>query len=96
VQRLPNGNTLVMSGRQGHIFQVTRDREVVWEYIVPVMDNVAPDATLRDIYNKVIADTDHNWTFAAQWYPADYPGLQEHDLTSAGKITDVLDRGSAR
>ena len=96
VQRLPNGNTLVMSGRHGHIFQVTRDREVVWEYIVPVMDNVAPNATLGDIYKKVIADTDHNWTFAAQWYPGDYQGLQGHDLTPAGRITDVLNRGDAR
>jgi hypothetical protein len=96
VQRLPNGNTLVMSGRHGHIFQVTRDREVVWEYIVPVMDNVAPNATPIDIYKKVIADTDHNWTFAAQWYPADYPGLQGHDLTSVAKITDVLDGGNPR
>jgi hypothetical protein len=96
VQRLPNGNTLVMSGRHGHIFQVTREREVVWEYIVPVMDIVAPNATLKDIYKKVISDKDHNWTFAAHWYPADHPGLAGRDLSPKGKITDILAQASGR
>jgi hypothetical protein len=90
VQRLPNGNTLVMAGRHGHIFQVTPDGEVVWEYTVPVMDSVSPDAALEDIYKKVISDTDHNWTFAARWYPPDHPGLAGRDLTPKGNITDIL------
>jgi hypothetical protein len=96
VQRLPNGNTLVMSGRHGHMFQVTREGEIVWEYIVPVMDIVAPGATLKDIYKKIISDKDHNWTFAAQWYPADHPGLAGRDLTPKGKITDILGGSNVR
>ncbi len=96
VQRLPNGNTLVMSGRHGHMFQVTPAGEVVWEYIVPVMDIVEPTAALKDIYKKVISDKDHNWTFAAQWYPADHPGLAGRDLTPKGKITDILGGSNAR
>ena len=91
-QRLPNGNTLVISGRHGHVFQVTPDGEVVWEYTVPVMDNVDEGASLSDIYKKVITDKDHNWTFAAHWYPPDHPGLAGRDLTPKGKITDILDR----
>ena len=91
-QRLPNGNTLVMSGRHGHIFQVTPDGEVVWEYTVPVMESVDEGASLSDIYKKVISDQDHNWTFAAKWYPPDHPGLAGRDLTSQGQITDILDR----
>ncbi len=35
-QRLPNGNTLVCSGAQGHLFEVTPGGEVVWEYVNPV------------------------------------------------------------
>ncbi len=35
-QRLPNGNTLVCSGAQGHLFEVTPDDDVVWEYVNPV------------------------------------------------------------
>jgi len=34
-QRLPNGNTLVTEGLGNRIFEVTRENEVVWEYIVP-------------------------------------------------------------
>lgn len=90
MQRLPNGNTLVMSGGHGHMFQVTRNGEVVWEYIVPVVDTVAKGANLADIYKKVITDNDHNRTFAAHWYPANHPGLAGRDLSPKGKITDIL------
>ncbi|QNG20359.1 aryl sulfotransferase [Rhodococcus triatomae] len=34
-QRLPNGNTLITEGSFGRIFEVTPDREVVWEYVIP-------------------------------------------------------------
>ena len=34
-QRLPNGNTLITEGGGGRLFEVTRDYEIVWEYISP-------------------------------------------------------------
>ncbi|PJN54772.1 hypothetical protein PAEVO_14930 [Paenibacillus sp. GM2FR] len=34
-QRLPNGNTLITEGADGRIFEVTREFELVWEYISP-------------------------------------------------------------
>jgi outer membrane protein assembly factor BamB len=34
-QRLANGNTLVCEGCHGRIFEVTPDREIVWEYVSP-------------------------------------------------------------
>ena len=34
-QRLPNGNTLITEGASGHLLEVTKDREVVWEYVSP-------------------------------------------------------------
>jgi hypothetical protein len=34
-QRLPNGNTLICSGENGDIFEVTRKKEVVWRYVNP-------------------------------------------------------------
>ncbi|UCG44243.1 MAG: aryl-sulfate sulfotransferase [candidate division WOR-3 bacterium] len=37
-QRLPNGNTLICSGADGTLFEVTPDSEVVWLYINPVTD----------------------------------------------------------
>jgi len=34
-QRLPNGNTLITEGAGGRIFEVTRQHEIVWEYVCP-------------------------------------------------------------
>jgi hypothetical protein len=34
-QRLPNGNTLICEGTKGRVFEVTRDGEIVWEYVNP-------------------------------------------------------------
>lgn len=34
-QRLPNGNTLITEGTNGRLVEVTRELEVVWEYISP-------------------------------------------------------------
>jgi Arylsulfotransferase (ASST) len=34
-QRLPNGNTLITEGSNGRIFEVTRDHDIVWEYLSP-------------------------------------------------------------
>lgn len=34
-QRLPNGNTLITESTQGHIFEVTPGKEIVWEFYNP-------------------------------------------------------------
>ena len=34
-QRLPNGNTLIIESDNGRAFEVTRDKEIVWEYMNP-------------------------------------------------------------
>jgi hypothetical protein len=34
-QRLPNGNTLISESNNGRLLEVTRDKEVVWEYFIP-------------------------------------------------------------
>lgn len=34
-QRLPNGNTLICNGSVGQFQEVTKDNEIVWEYISP-------------------------------------------------------------
>ena len=46
-QRLPNGNTLICSGVQGRFFEVTRDGEVVWDYLNP-FGKPKPEETLPD------------------------------------------------
>ncbi|WP_254810896.1 aryl-sulfate sulfotransferase [Natronosalvus amylolyticus] len=34
-QRLPNGNTLICEGTKAHLFEVTPDGEVVWDFVSP-------------------------------------------------------------
>jgi hypothetical protein len=34
-QRLPNGNTHITESATGRLFDVTPDREIVWEYVIP-------------------------------------------------------------
>ncbi|HLF78009.1 MAG TPA: aryl-sulfate sulfotransferase [Dehalococcoidia bacterium] len=34
-QRLPNGNTLITEGRSARFFEVTPDKDIVWEYVSP-------------------------------------------------------------
>jgi hypothetical protein len=35
-QRLPNGNTLIGDGQNGHAFEVTSEGEIVWEFYNPL------------------------------------------------------------
>ena len=45
-QRLPNGNTLICEGMDRHLFEVTPDGEVVWDYVSPFDD----EGSLRNVY----------------------------------------------
>ncbi len=47
-QRLPNGNTLIDEGADGRMFEVTRDREIVWEYVSPFFAD--PKETQNGVY----------------------------------------------
>ena len=84
MQRLPNGNTLMCSGRWGHFFEVTPEGECVWEYISPVIGGSV---------TKLIGDMEPNGpsnVFRAHRYGPDYPGLGGKDLTPQGPITEVF------
>jgi hypothetical protein len=41
-QRLPNGNTLICSGPNGTLFEVTPEKELVWNYVNPVKGGFGP------------------------------------------------------
>ena len=88
-QRLPNGNTLVCSGAHGHMFEVTPQGDVVWEYINPVGDRLQND---RGIYRMMTdkAGDEFNSIFKCQRYSPDFPGLEGKDLTPKGKITEFF------
>ena len=38
-QRLKNGNTVITNGPKGHIFEVTSDGEIVWDFMSPYVTN---------------------------------------------------------
>ena len=38
-QRLPNGNTLIVEGLSGRVFEINSENEIVWDYVTPNMKN---------------------------------------------------------
>jgi hypothetical protein len=41
-QRLPNGSTLICSGNNGTVFEVTAEKELVWKYVNPAKMEMGP------------------------------------------------------
>lgn len=58
--RLPNGNTLITESVTGRAFEVTRDGEIVWEYVNPHRggDNNELIATLCEVVRLEWSDVD--------------------------------------
>jgi hypothetical protein len=67
-ERLANGNTLICEGAFGRIFEVTKNGNVVWEYINPFY---SPDLRSGDPTNMV---------FRAHRYSPEDPALVGRDL----------------
>lgn len=78
-QILPNNNILMLSGSSGYITEMTKDNEIVWEYIVPLKGGL-PQET-----NVTLSSTENN-TFRAYKYPAGYLAFMGKDLTPKGNI----------
>ena len=45
--RLPNGNTMICSGPNGTLFEVTPQKELVWKYVNPVKGGFGPGGPVR-------------------------------------------------
>jgi hypothetical protein len=63
-QRLANGNTLICEGATGRLFEVTPEKEIVWQYVNPHLAN--QEAT-RMGWDR--------WVFRATRYAPDAPGI---------------------
>jgi hypothetical protein len=83
---MPNGNTVICSGTWGQFFEVTKEGEVVWEYICP-----STSAGTR----KLIGDgrVYENSTFRVYRFGADHPALKGRDLKPLGTITELAAQG---
>jgi hypothetical protein len=80
--RLPNGNTLICSGPQGKLFEVTPDGTIVWTYMNPI--NSTGPITQG-------ATPSGNSVFRAYRYAPDYPGLAGQDLTPGAPLELIPD-----
>ena len=92
-QRLPNGNTLICSGVQGAIFEVTPDGRTVWKYVNPhsVRGRQLGGGRLTQGDRIHVLDTGprerwENYLYRATRYAPDHPGLRGLDLTPKGTI----------
>ncbi len=81
VQKLPNGNVLVTSTHHGHLFEVTPDKQIVWDFVSPIA--MAQPKCLLDEdhdslpgHHKMMSNAIHR----AYRYGPDYPGLKGRDL----------------
>ena len=95
-QRLPNGNTMVVNGINGTIFEVTPAGKTVWTYVSPVVSN-GPIYQGDPIKLRWIRRT-KTWQWGNDFYRAyryapDYPGLQYYDLTPQGTVERYRDAG---
>ena len=79
IQLQPNGNFMMCAGRQGRIFEVTNDGELVWEYLVP-MRNGFPITQGEEI------SLSENFTFSGRKYHPDFEGFIGKDLSPKGLI----------
>ena len=76
-QRLANGNTLINAGSPGQVFEIDPDKNVVWEYIIPLFGD-SPANQGQNVSN--------NGNFRAYKFGADYPGFEGKDLTPGTTI----------
>jgi hypothetical protein len=78
-QRLPNGNTLICAGTVGRFLEVTHDKEVVWEYIVP-FDGAGP-LKQGALIKRVSRGHQMNAVFKVARYSPDYPAFKGRDMS---------------
>ncbi len=79
-QRLPNGNTLVISTHHGHLFEVTPDKKVVWDFVNPVAGGQVK-CLLDDDVDCPQPKFMTNMIHRAYRYGPDFPGLKGKDLS---------------
>ncbi len=80
VQRLPNGNTLICEGGFGRVFEITPDKQIVWEYQNPVRGSTGPVEQGIDITNLSLT------LFRAYKYGTDYPAFEGKTLIPGDPI----------
>ena len=88
-QRLPNGNTLIVSGINGRILEIDPEGQTVWEYINPIIHT---GAMAQSDTIPVVSGLNANLIFRATRYATDFAGFAGQDLTPQGplEIQDIF------
>ena len=81
-QRLPNGNTLIAEGSDGRIFEVTREHEIVWEYISPYFGPIAN-------FKAIGIDQEINMVYRAYRVPYEWVPQLERPVEEAIPRLDI-------
>ncbi len=75
-QRLKNGNTLITEGVRGRLFEVTTDKEILWEYWNPYNNGYTlPDGSPPQPVGPFIYAQ-----FRSTHFPLDFPAFEGKDL----------------
>lgn len=81
-QILSNGNILINAGSPGDIFEIDMDKNIVWEYTIPLNgDTPVNDGEVAN----------NNGNFRAYKFPADYTGFSLVDLSPGDLIENISD-----
>jgi len=78
--RMPNGNTIICSGSHSHFFEVTNEKDIVWEYVMPPV--------VDDVFQTTKQTA--NMCFRFHRFAADHPALAGRDLTPGATLTGTL------
>lgn len=78
---LPNGNTLICEGAEGHFIELDQSNNIVWDYYLP-MSNITGVITSQGDPRPV----NGNSTFRALKYSANYEAFDGRDLTPSDPI----------
>ena len=88
VQRLPNGNTLICESDAGRIFEVTMDKEIVWDYYSPFLGQ-GPQNQGRHVYRATrLTEDELAPLFDAR--EGDQAGIGDQDRNRLTSFRDVL------
>ena len=76
-QRLSNGNTMICEGTEAHFFEIDSDKNIVWDYIVPIsFDGIQSQGD----------EPDPSRFFRAYKYSPDDPAFDGKDMTPRDPI----------
>ncbi|KAL4810939.1 ASST-domain-containing protein [Aspergillus unguis] len=79
-QKLQGGNVFIAEAATGRLFEVTEDGEVVWEFVVPELNNYTKVMSQRDLgeMEKIGFSYESNAVFRAYKYaPEEVPWLED-------------------